>query len=110
MKSLFVSRSVPVVSTTDLGKSLLDQLQSSSLTYIGLKTKFQTCASFHVSVTEEDFPSIKNMGVWPNGSSIAPFYGRGNPYQIYSPGVSYIPVTVASAFPRDTEKLCESKT
>jgi hypothetical protein len=78
MKFLFASRFALEVSTTDIEKSLLDHLVFlSSLTSIRLKTKFQTYASLHVLTTEEDFPSINNTGVWPNGSSIDPFYGGG---------------------------------
>jgi hypothetical protein len=46
------------------------------------------------------------MGFWPNGCLIVPFYARLNPDQIYSPGVSDIPVAVAPTSPRDTEKDC----
>jgi hypothetical protein len=60
IKSLFVSRFALEVSTTDIEKLLLDQLKLSSLTCNRLKTNFQTYASFHVSVTEEDFASINN--------------------------------------------------
>jgi hypothetical protein len=73
---------------------------------IGIKTKFQTCAFFHVSVNEEDFPSINSMGVWPNGSSIAPLYGRRN--QIYSLEVPDTPVAVAPASPRGSGKICRN--
>jgi hypothetical protein len=66
MKSPFFSCFAPEVSTTGVEKSLLDQLKLSSLTCTKLKTKFKTYASFHISVTEDDFPSINNTGVWPN--------------------------------------------
>jgi hypothetical protein len=69
----------------DITSSLEEQLELSSLTCTRLKTKFNTCASFHVSVSEKDFPLINNTGVWPNGCLIAPFYGRLNFDQIYSP-------------------------
>jgi hypothetical protein len=29
-----------------------------------LKSKFDSCASFHVSVSEDDFPLINETGVW----------------------------------------------
>jgi hypothetical protein len=48
-----------------------------SLTYIRLKAKFNSYASFHVSVNEKDFPPI-NTGVRHR------FYGRLNPDQVYS--------------------------
>jgi hypothetical protein len=72
--SLFVSRFSSEVTAQDIEKSLEDQLQISSLTCTRLKTKFSTYASFHISVNEEDFPSINNTVVWPNGCLIAPFF------------------------------------
>jgi hypothetical protein len=48
------------------------------LTFIRLKTKFNSYASFHMSVNEKDFPPINNTGVRHR------FYGRLNPDQIYS--------------------------
>ena len=35
-------------------------------------------------MTEEDLPLINNVGVWPDGCLIAPFYGRLNPEQFFS--------------------------
>ena len=35
-------------------------------------------------MTEEDFPLINNVGVWPDGCLIAPFYGRLTSEQIFS--------------------------
>jgi hypothetical protein len=67
-----------------LQHSLKEQLLLKSLVCTRLKTKFSTYASFHVSVTEEDFPLSNNVGVWPDGCLIAPFYGRLNPEQIFS--------------------------
>jgi hypothetical protein len=55
-----------------------------SLVCTRLKTKFNTYASFQISVTEEDFPLINNVGVWPDGCLIAPFYGRLSSEQIFS--------------------------
>jgi hypothetical protein len=49
-----------------------------SLTFITLKTKFNSYASFHMSVNEKDFPPINNTGVRNR------LYGRLNPNQIYS--------------------------
>jgi hypothetical protein len=71
--SLFVSRFSPEVTVQDVEKSLEDQLKVSSLTCTRLKTKFSAYASCHNYVNEEDFPSINNTGVWPNGCLISPF-------------------------------------
>jgi hypothetical protein len=95
-KSLFVSRFSPEVTTSDVEKSLKDQLQLASLTCTRLKTKYNSYASFHVSVTEDDFHLINNTGVWPNGCLITPYYGRLNPDQIYSVD---IPATSRPASP-----------
>jgi hypothetical protein len=72
------------VISTDIEKSLNEQLKLTSLTCTGLKTKFNSYASFHISVVEDDFHLINNTGVWPSGYLIAPYYGRLNPDQIYS--------------------------
>jgi hypothetical protein len=84
MKSLFVSRFSPDVTSSDVEISLKDQLQLASLACTRLKTKYNSYASFHVSVAEDDFHLINNTGVWPNGCLIAPFYGRLSPDQIYT--------------------------
>jgi hypothetical protein len=51
-----------------------------------LKTKFNSCSSFYISVNEEDFPLINNTGVWLSGCLIAPFYGKLTTNQIYVSG------------------------
>jgi hypothetical protein len=72
-KALFVSRFSPDVTATDIENSLKEQPLLKSLVCTRLKTKFSTYASFHVSVTKEDFPLINNVGVCPDGCLIAPF-------------------------------------
>ena len=62
-KALFVSRFSPDVTSTDIENSLKEQLLLKSLVCTRLKTKFSTYVSFHVSVTEEVFPLIKET-VW----------------------------------------------
>jgi hypothetical protein len=83
-KALFVSRFSPDVTSVETENSLKEQLLLKSLVCTRLKTKFSTYASFHVSVAEEDFPLISNVGVWPDGCLIAPFYGRLYPEQVFS--------------------------
>jgi hypothetical protein len=82
---LFVSRFSPDVTAQDIKSSLEEELKLSSLTCTRLQTKCNTYASFHVSVSEKDFPLINNTGVLPNGCLISPFYGSLNADQIYSP-------------------------
>jgi hypothetical protein len=79
-----VSRFSPEVTTADIERSLNEQLNLKSLSCTRLKTKFNSYASFHISVVEDDFHLINNTGVWPSGCLIAPYYGRLNNDQIYS--------------------------
>jgi hypothetical protein len=74
-KSLLVSRFSPDITVTDVESSLRDQLQLASLICTRLKTKHNSYASFHISVSEDDFHLINNTDVWPNGCLIAPYYG-----------------------------------
>jgi hypothetical protein len=76
MKSLYVSRFSPDVTAFDVEKSLNDQLQLASLACTRLKNKHNLYASLHVSVAEDDFHLINNTGVWSNGCTITPIYGR----------------------------------
>jgi hypothetical protein len=82
-KSLFVSRFSPDVTASHVERSLKDQLQLASLACTTLKTKHNSYASVHIYVPD-DFHLINNTGVWPNGCSIAPYYGRLSPDQIYT--------------------------
>jgi hypothetical protein len=83
-KSLFVSRFSQEVTTTDNERSLNEQLKLKSLSRARLKTEFNSYASFHISVAEDDFHLINNTGVWPSGCLIAPYYGRLSPDHTYS--------------------------
>jgi hypothetical protein len=78
------SRCVSRFSPTDIEKSSNEQLKLTSLTCTRLRTKFNSYASFHISVVEDDFHLINNTGVWPSGCLIAPYYRRLDPDQIYS--------------------------
>jgi hypothetical protein len=53
-KALFVSHFSPGVSADDVEKSLKEQLTLKKFVCTRLKTKFNTYASFHVSVIEND--------------------------------------------------------
>ena len=90
-KALFVSQFSPEVSSRDIEKSLKEQLKLSLLACTRLKTKFNTYVSFHISVTEDDFPLIYNTGVWPDSCLIAQFYGQLNPDQIFHSASSTLP-------------------
>jgi hypothetical protein len=90
-KALFVLRFSPEVSASDAENSLKEQLKFSLVVCTKLKTVFNTYASFHLSVTEDDFPVIHNTGVWPDGCLIPPFYGRLSPDQIFNSDAHVIP-------------------
>jgi hypothetical protein len=83
-RGLFNSRLSPEVSANDIEKSLKEQLSMKKLVCTRLKTKFNTYASFHVSVFEDDFPLINSISVWPKVCLIAPFYGKLTPDQVFS--------------------------
>jgi hypothetical protein len=83
-KALFVSRFSPEVSASDVDNSLKEQLKLSLAVCTKLKTRFNTYACLHVSVTEDDFPLIHNTGVWPDACLIAPLYGHLSPDQIFN--------------------------
>jgi hypothetical protein len=63
-----------------ISKSLEEQLKISSVDCTMLKTKFNTYASFQISINEEDFPSVnKAQGYGQLG--VSPF----KPWQMESP-------------------------
>jgi hypothetical protein len=105
-KALFVSRFNPDVTTVDIEESLKEQLSLKRLVCTRLKTKFNTYASFHVLVNEDDFPLVNNIGVWPNGCLIAYFFGRLSPDQIHSPEAPT--VSVSSKQTTETSLACSS--
>jgi hypothetical protein len=92
MISLYGSHWNCDATTHDIENYLYSSLKMMSLTYIRLKAKFDSYASFHVSVNEKDFPPI-NTGVKHR------FYGRLNPDQIYS-SEEPILLTLARTTPR----------
>jgi hypothetical protein len=83
-KALFVSRFSPEVTVDDVEKFLKEQLSLKKLVCTRLKTKFNTYASFHAQVIDDEFPLINSMDVWPVGCLIAPFYGKLTPDQVHS--------------------------
>jgi hypothetical protein len=84
-KALFVSRFSPEVTADDVHKSLKEQLSLKMLVCTKLRTKFNSYSSFHISVTEDEFALINNIGVWPSGCLIAPYYRKVTPAQIFTP-------------------------
>jgi hypothetical protein len=45
-------------------------------------------ASFHIAVTEDEFPLINDAGIWPSGCLIAPYYGKLAPDQVFTPSTT----------------------
>jgi hypothetical protein len=62
-----------------------------------LKAKFDTYASFYISVNEEDFPFINNTGVWQNGCLIVPFYGKLTTNQVFPSSAPLNSVTAVAS-------------
>jgi hypothetical protein len=83
-KALFVSRFSPEATGDDVEKFLKEQLRLKKLVCTRLKTKFNTYASFHVEVTDDEFSLINSTDVWPIGCLIAPFYGKLTTDQVHS--------------------------
>jgi hypothetical protein len=73
------------VTAEDVEKSLKEQLSFKRLVCTRLRTKYNSYASFHISVTENEFPLINSTGVWPSGCLIAPYYGKLTPDQVFTP-------------------------
>jgi hypothetical protein len=78
------------------------------LACIRLKTKFNLCASFRISVTEDEFPLINKIGVRPSGRLISPYYGNLTLHQIFrseAEAEAGAPATViySAANPSDNE-------
>jgi hypothetical protein len=80
-----------MVTASDIEMSLKEQLKLASLVCTGLKTKFDSYDSFHVSFSEDDFPLTDNTGVLPSGCSVAPFYRCLSADQVYSGENSVVP-------------------
>ncbi|XP_033610480.1 uncharacterized protein LOC111872200 [Cryptotermes secundus] len=95
-KALFVSRFSPKVTADDVHKSLKEQLSLKKLVCTRLRTKFNTYASFHITVTEDEFSLINDVGVWPSGCLIAPYYGKLAPDQVFTPSTSEAGMSDAS--------------
>jgi hypothetical protein len=64
----------------------MTQLQMMSLVFTRLKMKFNSHASFHMSVNENDFPPINNTRVGPSGCLMAPFSWKVKPGSDFLPG------------------------
>jgi hypothetical protein len=84
-KALFVSRFSPEVTADDVHRSLKEQLSLEKLVCTKLITKFNSYSSCHISVTEDEFALINNIGVWPSGCLIAPYYSKLTPDEIFTP-------------------------
>jgi len=50
---------------------------------VTLKIEFNTQASFHIPVNEDEARLINNNGVWSTGYSVPTYYGKLTPDQAY---------------------------
>ncbi|XP_063242139.1 uncharacterized protein LOC134542114 isoform X3 [Bacillus rossius redtenbacheri] len=84
MKALFVTRFDPSVQEQEIVEYISSELNLDHIKVTKMKTKFNSYASFHVQVLEEDFSRINNIVFWPSGCLISPFFGKLHPEQILS--------------------------
>lgn len=81
-KALFVSRCSP-----DTSESVIrDSLSSLDLEFLRvrrLKSRFQSYASFHIEVYQNEFVKLLDESVWPEGCIISEFRGRLRDDQVY---------------------------
>ncbi|GBO16272.1 hypothetical protein AVEN_152024-1 [Araneus ventricosus] len=74
-KAIFLSRLGPETTVNDI-TNFLAPLNLKFLQCHRLKTKYQTYASFHIDVYENDLKQLLDSTVWPEGCLIAEFYGK----------------------------------
>jgi hypothetical protein len=84
-KTLFVSQFSPEVTAEDVYGSIKEKLGLKKLVCTRLKIKYNTYASFHISIAKDDFPLINDSGVWPDGCLIAPYCGKLMHDQVFTP-------------------------
>lgn len=75
-KSFFVSRLAPESTCKDLEEYIKSEINVTLIKCTPIKTKFNTYASFHVSVDVDDFDKLNREDAWPAGIIVKPFHGR----------------------------------
>ncbi|CAN7943357.1 unnamed protein product, partial [Ixodes pacificus] len=73
-RALFVTKLDPVTTSTDIVGHLCS-LDVENLKCHRLKTRYNTYASFHVSVAAEDFEKLSDPALWPKDCLFKPFRG-----------------------------------
>ncbi|GBN84246.1 hypothetical protein AVEN_2917-1 [Araneus ventricosus] len=81
-KAIFLSRLGPDATVNDI-TNFLAPLNLKFLQCHRLKTKYQSYASFHIDVYENDLKQLLDSTVWPEGCLIAEYYGKLRNDQIY---------------------------
>lgn len=75
-RALFVSRLDPATTAADIRDDLAATLPEIEVTCTKLPSRYDTYASFHVSVKAEMFDVINEASVWPVGCIFRPFWGK----------------------------------
>ncbi|CAN8007377.1 unnamed protein product, partial [Ixodes pacificus] len=73
-RALFVTKLDPVTTSADIVGHLYS-LDVENLKCHRLKTRYNTYASFHVSVAAEDFEKLSDPALWPKDCLFKPFRG-----------------------------------
>ncbi|GBN83369.1 hypothetical protein AVEN_105821-1 [Araneus ventricosus] len=74
-KAIFLSRLGPDTTVNDI-TNFLAPLNLKFLQCHRLKTKYQSYASLHIEVYENDLKQLLDSTFWPEGCLIAEFYGK----------------------------------
>ncbi|KAM7292690.1 hypothetical protein ISCGN_025828 [Ixodes scapularis] len=75
-RALFVSRLHPETTSDELSEIVSSALGCQSFSCTKLAARYDTYASFHVIVNEEDFEKLVCPDLWPEGCLFRPFLGR----------------------------------
>lgn len=74
-KALFVSRIAPETTSSEIVDLLSTVVPNKEVVVKRLKTRYDTYASFYISVNSDVFELINNEDFWPDGCIFKPFYG-----------------------------------
>lgn len=74
--AIFVSRLAPEVDVNDILKYLKDNIKLKSARCTRLKTRYETYASFHISLEIDEYETAIDPESWPEGVLVSTFYGR----------------------------------
>lgn len=75
-KAFFVSRLDPETNEKDIEDYIRKEFNINYVSCTKLVSKFNYYASFHVSVTSDDFVKLNHEDAWPRGVLAKPFFGK----------------------------------